>query len=212
MSVISLQNVTKQFKGNVVLESVSFDVEEGNTYAVVGPNGSGKSVLLLLSCGLLTPESGTVRVDPRYLSGNRTFPERFGISINGPAYLANRTAEQNLLQLASIRNAIGLPEIRNTLDRVGLSPRPRQKVSTFSMGMKQKLALAQALMEDPDVLLLDEPFNALDQESSLRITTILGELKAMGKTIVFTTHSSQDVEELSDHVLEIADSTVRPAS
>lgn len=212
MSVISLNDTSKRFKGNTIFEKVSFDIDEGRTYAIVGPNGSGKSVLLKLSCGLLTPDTGTVRVNPKYLSGRRTFPDRFGISINGPAYLANRTAEQNLMQLAAIRNLIGLTDVRRVLDRVGLAPSPRQKVSSFSMGMKQKLALAQAFMEDPEVLLLDEPFNGLDKESVARIKAIIGDLNVLGKTILFTSHNAQDVADISDHVLEIKESTVRFAS
>lgn len=209
MSVISIRNVTKKFRGSAVFDNVSMEFEEGRTYAVVGPNGSGKSVLLKLMCGLTVPDRGTVSVDPRFLSIGRTFPESFGITIDGPAYLPNRTAEQNLLQLAAIQNVIGTREVREAMVMVGLHPGPRQKVRAFSMGMKQKLSLAQAFMENPEVLLLDEPFNALDADSIVRIKEILFRFKSSGKTIVFTSHSPQDVNDLSDQVFEIANTGVR---
>ena len=208
MPVIALKDVSVGFRGNQLLDRVSLELEEGRTYGLVGPNGSGKSVLLKLICGFLIPTSGEVYVDPKYMSAGRTYPDKFGIAINGPAYLPNRTAEGNLLELAQIRGQIGIAEIRAMLDAVTLGSGGKQKVKNFSLGMKQKLSLAQALMEEPDVLLLDEPFNALDSESVETVKELLREQKALGTTILFTSHNKQDIEDLCDDVFEIVGSKV----
>lgn len=202
-NVASLRNVSKRFRGVVLFENVSLEIDRGATYGLIGPNGSGKSVLLKMLCGFVLPDNGEVRIAPEFLSPGRTYPERFGLTIDGPAYLAGLSAFDNLQRLASIRGLITADRVREVLDSVGLDGRSRQKVRTFSLGMKQKLSLAQAIMEDPDVLLLDEPFNALDEHSVETVKHILRDLKAAGKTIIFTSHIRQDIDELSDHVYSI---------
>ena len=209
MSVVSIRDVSKAFRGHLLFDSLSFDIEKGRTYALTGPNGSGKSVLLKLICGFVQPDAGEIRVDPAYMSADRVYPDRFGVMIDGPAYLPNLTAERNLLELAAIRNQIGLAEIRDMLVKVGLSTDSKKKVRTFSMGMKQKLSIAQALMESPEVLILDEPFNALDEESVLRTKSIFREEQSKGTTILFTSHNRSDVADLCDEVLEITGANVR---
>jgi ABC-2 type transport system ATP-binding protein len=199
-TVIDVRDVTVRLGGFRLYADASMTLERGRTYALTGHNGSGKSVLLKLICGFMTPDSGEVWVDPVYLSPRRTFPDRFGITIDGPAYLPGRTGVENLVDLARIRRRIGRAEIRATMERVGLDPDIRQKVRHYSMGMKQKLSLAQALMEQPDVLLLDEPFNALDAESVVRVKEVLREEQARGTTILFTSHSRDDVSDLTDLV------------
>jgi ABC-2 type transport system ATP-binding protein len=202
-NVIDVQDISVTLGGVSLFQDASLVVEEGNTYALIGPNGSGKSVLLKTICGFVTPSSGHVWVDPRYLSRRRTFPEGFGITIDGPAYLPGRTGLDNLLELARIRRQIGLRDVKAAMIRLGLDPDNRQKVRNYSLGMKQKLSLAQALMERPDVLILDEPFNALDRESVANAKKILGEEKERGATILFTSHSDADVEDLSDYVYTV---------
>lgn len=206
--VVSLRKVEKRFGGRTVIAGVDLDVERGRTYALVGPNGCGKSVLLKLMCGLLEPSSGTVTIDPQYLDRGRTYPDRFGAMIDGPAYLPDRTGFQNLLDLARIRKRIDEDGVRDVLNEIGLDPASRTKAKAFSLGMKQRLGLAQAFMEDPEVLLLDEPFNALDQPSVERLTELIRERQARGVTIVFTSHYRIHVDELSDEVLEIRDGRV----
>ncbi len=208
MTVIAVRDVSKSFKQIPLLEKVNFDINEGGSYALVGPNGSGKSVLLKLMCHFLAPDRGRVDIDPAFLSSRRTFPASFGITIDGPAYLPHRTAEENLLELARIRGVVGIREVRTILDQLDLRPQHRLRARNLSQGMKQKLALAQALMEEPSVLILDEPFNALDTESAEQVRAILKREKARGTTIVFTSHVVGDVEDLADEVLEILGRTV----
>ena len=202
-NVIEIRDVTLKLGGVDIFQSASAEFETGRTYGIVGPNGVGKSVLFKLICGFHTPTSGEVWVRPELMSPRRTFPDRFGIIINGPAYLGGLSGVDNLRELAKIRNRIDVRKIRSTMLRVGLDPESTKRVRTYSLGMKQKLALAQALMEDPDVYILDEPFNALDAASTKRAKEIVRELQAAGKTILFTSHNRADIDELSDQVYMI---------
>jgi ABC-2 type transport system ATP-binding protein len=204
MPVISVRSVDKKYKALTVFDDVSFDIHEGKTYGLVGPNGSGKSVLLKLLCGFAVPDAGEIWIDPRYLSKNRSFPDRFGVTINGPAYLPGSTGRRNLLDLAVIQKRISAETIDATLLRLGLRPESPQKVRNYSLGMKQKLSLAQALMEGPEVLILDEPFNALDSDSVDDLKNIFREEQNKGTTIIFTSHMRSDIEELSTNILEIS--------
>jgi ABC-2 type transport system ATP-binding protein len=204
-TVIELRDVSLRLGGVELFSSATAEFERGRTYGIVGPNGVGKSVLFKLICGFLNPTSGEVWIDPALLSPHRTFPDQFGIIINGPAYLGERTGLENLAELAKIRRLVDVRSMRATMLRVGLDSESKQRVRNYSLGMKQKLALAQALMEDPDVYILDEPFNALDASSTTRAKEIIRELQAAGKTVLFTSHSASDIAELSDSVLEIDD-------
>lgn len=208
MSVLSLHHVSKRFGRTEVIRDATFDIEAGHTVGLVGPNGSGKSVLLKLMCGFAIPSTGEISIDPAYLDKNRSFPDRFGVAINGPAYLPHRTGRQNLLDLAAIRGRATANDIDETLLQVGLDPSLKQKMQHYSLGMKQKLSLAQALIEKPEVLILDEPFNALDSESAKSVHLLLAARKAAGTTIVFTSHHRPDIDELSDTLLEFRDGVV----
>lgn len=203
MSVIQLENVTKSFKGNTLFENVSATFEPGKIYGIVGHNGSGKSVLFKLICGFTVPDSGHVSIDPRFLSKNRTFPEGFGVIIDRPGYLPNKSGLDNLRDLAKIRGIIGDTEIKAAMESVGLPPGTKQAVRNYSLGMKQKLALAQAIMEEPQVLMLDEPFNALDVDSVTLIRNLLLSYCAEGRTIIFTSHNREDMDLLADNVFRI---------
>lgn len=202
---LELEDVALRLGGVQLFDRASLTVERGQSCALTGPNGSGKSVLLRMICGFVTPDSGRVWVAPEYLSRRRTFPDRFGIMIDGPAYLPGRTGLDNLLELARIRHRISKREVQAAMIRVGLDPDLKQKVRNYSLGMKQKLSLAQALMERPEVLLLDEPMNALDAQSVERVKRVLDEERAGGTTILFTSHSTQDTSDLSDRVYRIDD-------
>jgi ABC-2 type transport system ATP-binding protein len=203
MAIIEIRDVSLTLRGVRLFEDASATFEQGQTYGLVGPNGSGKSVLLKLICGFMHPDTGQVIIDPAFLSANRTYPDRFGITIDGPAYLPQLSGYENLRELASIRKRISKHEIRAIMQDLDLDPDSGQKVRNYSLGMKQKLSLAQALMEDPEVLLLDEPFNALDAASVVTVKRILRELRDAGKTMIFTSHSSSDITELSDAIVEI---------
>jgi ABC-2 type transport system ATP-binding protein len=197
VSVIQLENIGKRFRGRPVLDGVDLTVERGDCVAVQGPNGSGKSVLFKIICGFLKPDSGTVSIDPRYLSPRRTFPQEFGVIIDRPGYLAHRTGRENLQALAAIRGLIGDQEIDTAMELVGLDPYLSQRVGHYSLGMKQKLALAQAFMEGQTVLLLDEPFNALDESSVAQVSALLESFLEEGRTIVFTSHQQADIDRLA---------------
>ncbi|MFT4051187.1 MAG: ABC transporter ATP-binding protein [Microbacterium sp.] len=209
--MIEVEQMSKSYRGRFLYKDASFTIEKGQVTAVSGPNGSGKSVLFRLLCGFLAPDSGVVRIDPAYLSKGRDFPERFGVVIDRPAYLAGKTGMDNLRELAAIRGVISDDDIRSTMRRVGLDPELRQKVRHYSLGMKQKLALAQAFMENPDVLILDEPFNALDADSALCVKEIIRELNAAGVTVVFTSHNATDVDDLASRRLVIANEMITAA-
>ncbi|MBF4618553.1 ABC transporter ATP-binding protein [Clavibacter sp. VKM Ac-2873] len=209
MPIITLTGVTKVFRGNTLFQGVDLALERGRTYGLVGPNGCGKSVLFKLICGFMRPDSGVIDIDPDLLSPGRTFPDRFGAIIDGPAYLAHRTGLQNLTELAAIRKRITVDEVRDAMRAMGLDPDSRTRVRSYSLGMKQKLSLVQALMERPEVLLLDEPFNALDAESVERLTAELRRQQGLGTTILFTSHEREHIDALSHEVLEITGGRIR---
>lgn len=203
LALIELTNVSKSYKGIPLFENLHFSIESGKIYGLVGPNGSGKSVLFKMMCGFVFPDQGKVRVRSEELQRKNRFPKGFGIIIDRPGYLANKTGFENLNYLAMIQNQITDQQIKEAMLAVGLNPEAPQKVKDYSLGMKQKLALAQAIMEDQDVLLLDEPFNALDIDSVENIRDLLLLLKEKGKTIVLTSHNQEDIDILSDHVFRV---------
>ena len=200
---ILLDQVSKSFKGATIFENVNFAVEKGKIYGIIGPNGSGKSVLFKLICGFLFPDHGRVIVDGEELGVNKRFPSDFGIIIDRPGYIAGKTGFDNLKALALIRNKISDDKIKQTMRLVGLDPESTQKVKHYSLGMKQKLAIAQAIMEDQQTLILDEPFNALDADSVENIRNLLRKFKEEGRTILLTSHNQEDIDVLCDEVYRI---------
>ncbi|WP_312475260.1 ATP-binding cassette domain-containing protein [Neobacillus sp.] len=204
MSLIVLENVSKSFRGNILFNHVNFNVEKGRIYGIVGPNGSGKSVLFKMICGFIFPDEGNVILEGEPIGQNKNrFPNNFGIIIDRPGYIANKTGFQNLKELASIRGVIGEEKIWKIMELVGLQPESSQKVKNYSLGMKQKLAIAQAIMEDQQVLILDEPFNALDTDSVRAIRNLLISYKKEGRTILITSHNQEDIDILCDSVYKI---------
>ncbi|ALS78448.1 multidrug ABC transporter ATP-binding protein [Planococcus kocurii] len=203
MTLIEMKDVSKSYKGLVLLENTDLSIEKGGIYGLVGPNGSGKSVLFKMMCGFVFPDQGTVTVRGVQLGKQNRFPNNFGVIIDRPGYLGNKSGFENLKYLAMIQNQITDDQIKDAMTTVGLQPAAQQKVKNYSLGMKQKLALAQAIMEDQEVLLLDEPFNALDIDSVEKIRDLLFLLKEQGKTIVLTSHNQEDIDILSDHVFRV---------
>lgn len=195
-TIIELGRVSKAFARRTILNDVTLAIEAGHTVGIVGSNGSGKSVLFQIICGFLTPDSGTVRVRGNVLGGSRDFPENMGVLINSPGFISLDTGLQNLRYLAGIRGMIGEREIRSAMKKVGLDPDDRTRVEHYSLGMKQKLGLAQAIMEGQDILILDEPFNALDYKTYNDVKEIIRTLQAEGKTILMTSHNYEDIETL----------------
>ncbi|ASA25910.1 ATP-binding cassette domain-containing protein [Paenibacillus donghaensis] len=203
MKLIEMANVSKSFKGNLLLSEVNATFEQGKIYGITGPNGSGKSVLFKLICGFIKPDHGEVWIHPDYRMKNSDFPSNFGIIIDRPGYLAGQTGFENLRRWAEIQHKISDREIQNTMRLVGLDPAARQKMRSYSLGMKQKIALAQAIMEKQEVLILDEPFNALDSDSVKSVRELLLSYKQEGRTILLTSHNQEDIDLLCDQVFKI---------
>ncbi|WP_094094931.1 ATP-binding cassette domain-containing protein [Paenibacillus physcomitrellae] len=203
MSLIRLEKISKSFRGNLLFEQAAASFDSGRIYGIIGHNGSGKSVLFKMICGFMRPDGGTIEMDPKYRTKRTTFPKNFGIIIDRPGYIPSKSGFENLKKLADIQRLITDQDIKEVMRRVGLDPELKQKVKNYSLGMKQKLAIAQAIMENQEVLLLDEPFNGLDQDSITNIRQMLLDFKKAGKTILLTSHNKEDIDLLSDHVYQI---------
>ena len=193
---IIVENVYKSFGKETVLEDVSLSIPPGEIAGVVGNNGSGKTVLMKCICGFLRPDKGSVTVNGIRVGRDRDFPPSLGIIIETPGFIPNMSGYRNLKTLASLRGLIGKREIMAALDRVGLSKSARKAVSKYSLGMRQRLGIAQAVMEDPEVLILDEPFNGLDKTTAEDMRGLLLELRDRGKAILLASHNARDIEEL----------------
>lgn len=200
---IEVIDVYKSFGKEQVLKGVSFTIPEGTIYGVVGNNGSGKTVLMKCICGFMKCDRGRIFVDGRQVGKEVDFPDRLGVIIETPGFIPNLSGYKNLKILASLKGRIGKKEIRETMERVGLDPDMKKPVAKYSLGMRQRLGIAQAIMEDPGVLILDEPFNGLDRYGVVEIRTLLKELKADGKSILLASHNAQDIKELCDDVLDL---------
>lgn len=197
---IVVKQVYKAFGKHAVLENVSFQVKRGQIYGLVGNNGSGKTVLMKCICGFLKADQGEILVNGKRIGIELDFPESIGAIIETPGFIPDLTGFQNLKLLASLKGKIERQEIMESMKRVGLQPGMKKPVSKYSLGMRQRLGIAQAIMENPDILILDEPFNGLDKEGVLRMRELLKELKKQGKAMILASHNGQDIEELCDVV------------
>lgn len=200
---IEVQNVVKRFRDQVVLKNVSISFEKGQIHGIVGRNGSGKTVLFKCICGLMHPEEGVILVNGKRVGRDVDMPEDIGAIIEAPGFLPNYSGYKNLRFLANIRRKIGKEEILNVLKTVRLDPESRKHVGKYSLGMRQRLGIAQAIMEDPEILILDEPMNGLDNAGVQDIRALLLELKAQGKTILLASHNHEDIAALCDTVHEM---------
>lgn len=200
---ISVQNVSKDFGQERVLNSVSRDFEKGKIHGIVGNNGSGKTVLMKCICGFLIPTEGTVTVNGKRVGRDVDFPPDLGLIIETPGFLPNLSGAKNLEILASLNKKIGLAEIADSIRRVGLDPLMKKPVGKYSLGMRQRLGIAQAIMEDPALLILDEPLNGLDKHGVREMRDLIKGLKADGKTILLASHNQGDIDELCDTVCEM---------
>ena len=196
--VIQVENVSKTIKGNMVIDCVSEEFSSGKVYGLQGINGSGKTMLMRLISGLIYPTEGRIVIDGKILGKEIAFPESIGILIENPAFLDNYSGFANLKLLASIQNKIDDKQIYKTLERVGLEPDSRKKYKKYSLGMKQKLGIAGAVMEKPEFLILDEPANALDKEGIERLKKIVQEEKERGALIILSCHDSALLEAMAD--------------
>ena len=202
-AAITVKNVTMKFKGQVVLNDINIDFEMGKIYGIIGRNGSGKTVLLKCICGLLLPTAGTVTVNDKIIGRDVDFPENTGFIIENPAFLQNYSALKNLKYLASIIGKIDEQTIRTFIKLVGLNPDDKKAVGKYSLGMRQRLGIAQALMENPDIIILDEPMNALDNVGVDEIRQVILKMRDRGKLIIIASHIREDIELLCDNVYEM---------
>lgn len=200
---VTVKNVYKSFGKEQVLSDVSFSIPSGCIYGVVGNNGSGKTVLMKCICGFMKCDRGSVFVNGKQVGREVDFPDRLGVIIETPGFIPNLSGYKNLKILASLKGRIGKKEIQETMKRVGLEAAMKKPVAKYSLGMRQRLGIAQAIMENPDVLILDEPFNGLDKYGVAEIRALLHELKADGKSILLASHNAQDIEELCDDVRDM---------
>ncbi len=200
---IELSQVRKCFGDEEVLKPLDFQVERGKVYGIVGNNGSGKTVLMKCICGFLPTTGGIVKVNKKVIGKEVDFPESLGVIIETPGFLANLGGRRNLEILADLRGKLKRRDITAVLLRVGLDPALKKPVAKYSLGMRQRLGIAQAIMEDPELLILDEPFNGLDKHGVAQIRELLLDEKKKGKTILLASHNSEDIHILCDRVFEM---------
>ena len=203
MNIISVKNLSKDFGQERVLKSVTRDFEKGRIHGIVGNNGSGKTVLMKCICGFLIPTEGEVIVNGKRVGKDVDFPPDLGLIIETPGFLPNMTGVKNLEILASLNKKIGLEEIAAAIRRVGLDPLMKKPVGKYSLGMRQRLGIAQAIMENPSLLILDEPLNGLDKHGVMEMRQLIKGLKKQGKTILLASHNQGDIDELCDTVCEM---------
>ena len=201
---VKVENVTKYFKQEKVLDDVNMNLETGHIYGIVGKNGAGKTVLFKIIAGFIKPSSGKVTVAGKIIGVDRDFPDSLGLIIETPGFLSQYNAYQNLLYLANINNKISKEDIKESIRMVGLDPDSNKKVGKFSLGMRQRLGIAQAIMENPNLIILDEPMNGLDKKGIEDVKELLLKLKGDGKTILMASHYAEDME-ICDEVFQMED-------
>lgn len=195
---IKVENIEKQIKGNEVLKNVSFEFESGKVYGIYGRNGSGKTMLMRSILGLINLDSGKIMIDEDEIGKDIDFPQSVGAMIENPGFFSYSTGYENLKLLAEIKNIIGEQEIREMINKVGLDDKDKRTVSKYSLGMRQRLAIAQAVMEKPKLLVLDEPTNALDEEGVEMFRKIIKEEVKRDTLIIISSHNKEDIDILSD--------------
>ncbi len=201
--MIQLKNVSLTIKKTKILKSISITFEDGKIHGLIGRNGSGKTMLMKCICGFIKPTEGAIFVADKQIGKDCDFPDSVGIIIETPGFIPYYSGYRNLKLLADLNRKIDKEKIRNTMQMVGLDPDLKRHVKKYSLGMRQRLGLAQAIMENPDLLILDEPMNGLDKDGVSDMRKYLLNLKEQGKTILIASHSAEDIEILCDTVCEM---------
>ena len=201
--MIEVIDLVKKYGNHMAVDHLNFTVEKGKIYGIIGRNGSGKTVLFKSICGFYPVEKGSIRVRDLYLEKSSKVPENIGIIIETPGFLPNYSGYKNLEFLYCINNKKDKNKILHAIEQVGLDPQLKRHVGKYSLGMRQRLGIAQAIMEDPDLLILDEPMNGLDNQGVEDIRKLLLALKEQGKTILIASHNREDIDVLCDHVWEM---------
>ena len=210
-NMVELRHVTKAYKNNVLYTDLNLTIPKGDVCGIVGPNGTGKSVLFKMLCGLARPDGGEIYIDGELLKKGK-FPQNIGVILDTSGFLPDETGLRNLEILAGIRGKVTREQLEDLLRRVGLKPELEVKVAKYSLGMKQRLAIAQALMEDPTLLILDEPFESVDKRGVQDLRDLLKKLnEENGVTILLASHNSQDIRALCKSVYRIENKDLQPA-
>lgn len=202
-NIITINNVSLKIGKTQILDNINIAFEKGKIHGLIGRNGSGKTMLMKCICGFVKPTEGTVHVDGKQIGKDCDFPENVGIIIETPEFIPYYSGYMNLKLLADLNKKIDGNKIKETMKHVGLDPNLKRHVKKYSLGMRQRLGLAQAIMENPDLLILDEPMNGLDKDGVSDMRKYLLELKEQGKTILIASHSAEDIEILCDTVCEM---------
>lgn len=200
---LKVENLSKEIKKDKVLNNINLKLDKGRIYGFRGKNGSGKTMLFRALCGLIKPTEGRVEIGGQVLGDDISFPESVGVVIEYPGFLPNLSGYENLKLISKINNKIGSDEIKEIISAVGLDPEDKKKFKKYSLGMKQRLGIAQALMENPELIILDEPTNALDSDAVLTIKEILFKMKNDKKLILIASHDKEELETLSDEIFYI---------
>ena len=197
---LEIKNITKVIDGTKVLDSVTLSMERGKIYGLRGRNGSGKTMIMKAICGLIRVKEGEIWIDGELLGKKYDFPKSIGALIETPGFVENYSGYSNLKMLADMKGFIGKKEIETIMERVGLDPKEKKKVKKYSLGMRQKLGIAAALMEHPELIVLDEPTNALDEESVQVLHCLLQEEKDRGALIIIASHDEEELKRLCDEI------------
>lgn len=205
---LEIKNLSKTISKNAVLNNISIEMEKGKIYGLRGKNGSGKTMLMRSICGLIVPTEGEIVIDGESLHKDISFPRSIGALIETPGFISSYSGFKNLKILASIQNKILDSDIENILLELGLSPHDKKKFKKYSLGMKQKLGIAAAIMENPDIIILDEPINALDESSVTKVKELLLRYKKSGSLIIISCHDKEELEYLCDEIFCIENGTI----
>lgn len=203
MNVIEIQNVSKRFGEHVVLNNITVCFQEGKIYGIVGRNGSGKTVLLECICGLMHQDEGAIIVNGKTIGKEKDMADNIGVIIETPGFLPDYSGFRNLQFLMGVSKKVNFSMISAAMEMVGLNPHDKKKVGKYSLGMRQRLGIAQAIMEGPSILLLDEPMNGLDNDGVNDMRNLFLKLKKKGITILLASHNKEDIEILCDEVYEM---------
>ena len=200
---IIIDDVSKNIKKLPIITNVSLHLESGKIYGLRGKNGAGKTMLLRLICGLVLPTSGKITIDNLELGKDLSFPDSLGILIENPGLITNYSGIKNLMTLASIKDEIDQHTIIDLMNYFDLDPNDNKKVKNYSLGMKQKIGIISAVLENPKIILLDEPLNGLDEESTQKVLDLLTNRKEKGALIIVASHDKEELDFLADEIIEM---------
>lgn len=207
---IEVRNLTKIISGNLILDNINIKMTRGKIYGLKGKNGSWKTMLMRAICGLILPTEGEVIIDGQVLGKDISFPNSLGALIESPGFISNYSGFKNLKILSEIQGKIDDNKINEVLTMVGLDPKEKKKFKKYSLGMKQKLGIAAAIMEEPEIIILDEPTNALDESSVISLRKTLQKYRDAGALIIISCHDSEELEFLSDEIFFMENGRLKP--